>query len=107
MEAREAKFFQIIKRKPLDVKGGAGAGVAGLVGFLCFLGVAAIFFITENYFISLGFASLGLLVYVTGTEVVRVFLSAFTIFFTSRHLVPKAVYIQETLAALKEALHFV
>ncbi len=102
-----AKFFQVMKRKSLMVnQGGAGAGIAGLIGFLSLLAISGVFFVTENYFISLLFASLGLLVYVTGTDVARVFLSTFTIFFSSRHLIPKAMYIQETLAALRETLQF-
>jgi biopolymer transport protein ExbB/TolQ len=85
---------------------GAGAGVAGLVGFAAFLVIAAVFFITENYFFALFFVSIGLLVYVTGTDVGRVLLSSFTIFFSSRHLLKQAAYMQETLNALRETLQF-
>ncbi len=83
---------------------GAGAGVSGLVGFLALLAISLVFFITENYFISLGSVSLALLLYVTGTGVGRIAMSAFTVFFSSRHLVPQASYIQETLQALKESI---
>lgn len=85
---------------------GAGAGVTGLLGFLGFFAIAVVFFITENYFISLLFVSFGLLIYVTGTEITKVLLSSFTIFFSSRHLIAQAAYIQETLSALHNALQF-
>jgi biopolymer transport protein ExbB/TolQ len=108
MAESNTKFFQAIKKRSLIVKqGGAGAGVTGLVGFTSLLAIGSILFVTENYFISMLVISVGLLIYVTGTDVGRVFLSAFTIFFSTRHLIPKAVYIQETLAALREALHFI
>src|SRR3954463_16347000 len=99
MASADTKFFSVLKRKTLLVnQGGAGAGVTGLVGFSSLLALGGIFFVTENYFIALGVISIGLLVYVTGTDVGRVFVSAFTIFFSSRHLIQKAVYLQETLA---------
>jgi biopolymer transport protein ExbB/TolQ len=107
MASADTKFFSVLKRKTLLVnQGGAGAGVTGLVGFSSLLALGGVFFVTENYFIALLVISIGLLVYVTGTDVGRVFVSAFTIFFSSRHLIQKAVYLQETLAALKDALHF-
>jgi biopolymer transport protein ExbB/TolQ len=105
--SNNAKFFRSMKRKSLLVnQGGAGAGVTGLVGFAGLMAVAGVFFVTENYFISSLVVSIALLIYVTGTDVGRVFLSSFTIFFSSRHLIPKAAYLQETLGALKEVLHF-
>jgi biopolymer transport protein ExbB/TolQ len=101
-------FFKAVKKKTLNInQAGAGAGVTGLIGFSVFLVTGGIFFVTENYFIALMLVSVGLLIYVTGVDVGRVFLSAFTIFFSSRHLIPKAVYIQETLASLKDSLQFV
>src|SRR4029077_13928203 len=107
MAATDAKFFRPMKKKSLLVnQGGAGAGVTGLVGFAGLMTVAGIFFVTENYFISSLVVSIALLIYVTGTDVGRVFLSSFTIFFSSRHLIPKAAYIQDTLAELKNSLNF-
>ncbi len=82
----------------------AGAGVAGLVGFLVIFAVASVFLVTENYFFAMLTASLALLVYVTGFDIVKIVLSSFTIFFSSKHLIPKAAYLQETLAALREVL---
>src|SRR4051812_39841697 len=107
MAATDAKFFRSMKRRSLLVnQGGAGAGVTGLVGFAGLMTVAGVFFVTENYFIASLVVSIALLIYVTGTDVGRVFLSSFTIFFSSRHLIPKAAYLQDTLAALKETLNF-
>jgi biopolymer transport protein ExbB/TolQ len=85
-------------------KKAAGAGVVGLLGFLALLTVSGAFFITENFFVAMLGISLALLVYVTGAEVGKLLLSTVTLFFSSRHLTPKAAQLQETLAALEEAL---
>jgi biopolymer transport protein ExbB/TolQ len=107
MATADGKFFRALKKRTLNVnQGGAGAGVTGLVGFTSLLALGGVFFVTENYFIALMVISVGLLIYVTGTDAGRIFLSAFTIFFSSRHLMPRAVYLQETLSALKDALQF-
>jgi biopolymer transport protein ExbB/TolQ len=98
-------FFEVINKSTLAVsKKAAGAGVIGLVGFGAILAVAAIFFITENYFIAMLFISLALLVYATGAEIGKLMLSTMTVFFSSRHLTPKAAQLQQTLAALEEIL---
>lgn len=81
---------------------GAGAGISGVIGFGIFMLIAAVFFVTENYFISLFLVSIGLLVYVTGTDATKVFQSSFKVFFSTRHLLPKAIYIEETLQALQK-----
>jgi biopolymer transport protein ExbB/TolQ len=78
----------------------AGAGVVGLIGFFGLFVIASIFFITENYFLAMFIMSIGLMVYVTGLDLVKVLLSSFTIFFSSKHLIAKAVFLQETLQAL-------
>jgi biopolymer transport protein ExbB/TolQ len=83
----------------------AGAGVVGLIGLVAFLGVAAVFFITENYFVAMLGVSLALLVYATGAEVGKLLLSTVTVFVSSRHLTGKAIQLQETLAALEDHLH--
>ena len=82
----------------------AGAGLVGLLGFLGLFLIAALFFITENYFISMFIMSLGLMVYVTGKEIVKIFLSSFTVFFSTKHLIEKAACLQENLPALKKVL---
>jgi biopolymer transport protein ExbB/TolQ len=98
-------FFEAINKSTLAVsKKAAGAGVIGLVGFAAILAVAAVFFITENYFVAMLFISLALLVYATGAEIGKLMLSTMTVFFSSRHLTPKAAQLQQTLAALEETL---
>ena len=98
-------FFEVINKSTLAVsKKAAGAGVIGLVGFAAILAVAAVFFITENYFVAMLFISLALLVYATGAEIGKLMLSTMTVFFSSRHLTPKAAQLQQTLAALEETL---
>lgn len=100
-------FFDVLNRSRLAVnKKAAGAGVVGLAGFFLLLAVSAVFFITENFFVALFGASLALLVYATGTDIGKLLLSSITIFFSSRHLTPKAAQLQETLAALEDSLTF-
>jgi biopolymer transport protein ExbB/TolQ len=50
--------------------------------------------------------SAALLVYATGAEVGKLLLSSVTVFFSSKHLTPKATQLQETLVALEEKLTF-
>jgi biopolymer transport protein ExbB/TolQ len=98
-------FFDVLNRSRLAVsRKAAGAGVVGLVGFLLLITVAGVFFVTENYFVAMGLASLALLAYATGTEIGKLLLSTITMFFSSRHLTPKAAQLQETLAALEDSL---
>jgi biopolymer transport protein ExbB/TolQ len=100
-----AGFFDVLNRSRLAVsKKAAGAGVIGLVGFFVVLTVSAVFFVTENFFVALLGASLALLVYATGAEIGKLLVATITIFFSSRHLTPKAAQLQETLAALEETL---
>jgi biopolymer transport protein ExbB/TolQ len=98
-------FFDVLNKSTLAVsKKAAGAGVIGLVGFFAILVIAALFFITENFFIAMLGVSLALLVYATGAEIGKLLLSSITVFFSSRHLTPKAAQLQQTLAALEETL---
>ena len=55
-------------------------------------------------FVALMLVSLALLVYATGAEIGKQMLSTMTVFFSSRHLTPKAAQLQQTLAALEERL---
>jgi len=99
------RFFEALNRSALAVnQAAAGAGVTGVVGFVGILGVAGVFFITENYFVAMLLLSIALLVYATGAEVLKIVMSCFTIFFSSKHLTPKAVQLQATLVALKDCL---
>lgn len=103
--SNESGFFEAINRSALAVsQAAAGAGVIGLIGFFALLAVAGIFFVTENFFVALFLVSIGLLVYATGAEVGKLLLSSITIFFSSKHLTPKAVQLQETLVALEDRL---
>ena len=100
-----SSFFSTINRTTLAMnQASAGAGFTGLIGFGALFLVASIFFITENYFIAMFTVSIGLLVYVTGVEVTKILFSSFTIFFSSRHLIAKAAYIQDTLFHLRRKL---
>jgi biopolymer transport protein ExbB/TolQ len=102
---RQSEFFEVLNKSRLAVsKKSAGAGVVGLAGFFLLFGVSAVFFVTENFLISLFGASLSLLIYATGSEIGKLLLSTMTMFFSSRHLTPKAAQLQETLAALEETL---
>jgi len=98
-------YFDVLSRSRLAVsKKAAGAGVVGLVGFSLLMVVAGVFFITENFFIAMFGVSLALLVYVTGADVGKLLISSITVLFSTRHLTPKAAQLQETLAALEDAL---
>jgi biopolymer transport protein ExbB/TolQ len=98
-------FYETLNKSALAVsKKAAGAGVVGLLGSIIFLGIAGVFFITENFFIAMFGVSLALLVYVTGADVGKLLISSVTVLFSTRHLTPKAAQLQETLAALEDAL---
>src|SRR5262249_22100687 len=98
-------FFETLNKSALAVsKKAAGAGVVGLLGAIAFLVIAGVFFVTENFFIALFGVSLALLVYATGSDVGKLWISSITVLFSSRHLTPKAAQLQETLAALEDAL---
>ena len=98
-------FFTTVSRTSLAInKSAAGAGIAALLGFAALFAVATLFFVTENYFIAMLLVSFALLVYVKGAEVSKLVLSSITIFFSSKHVLAEAAYIQETLVPLKEFL---
>ena len=93
------------ERKNLSVKKlSAGAGIVGLLGFVALSFIAGLFFITENYFICMFIMSLALMVYVTGHDIVKIMVSSFTVFFSSKHLIEKAVCLQENLEPLGRIL---
>ena len=83
----------------------AGAGFVGLIGFGIMLLVSSVFFITENYFISMFTISIGLLIYVTGLDLIILAFSTFIIFFSAKHLNTRASAMQETIVALKDLLN--
>lgn len=103
--AAEPLFFDTVHRSSLAInKAAAGAGVLGLLGFAGFFAIAAVFFVTESYFLSMLMVSFALLVYVTGAELVKLFLSSVTVFFSSKHVIERAAYLQETLVPLQRFL---
>ena len=95
----------IVKKPTLGVnQRGAGAGITGLLGFLGLLFISIMFFITENYFISMLVISFGLVVYVAGMDTIKIILSSFTVSFSSRHLIDKAAFLVDTLESLNKVL---
>ncbi len=65
---------------------------------------SALLFITENFFLSMLAFSIGLLLYTTGTEIVRIGVSVGTALFSTKHLTEEAGLIGETSVLLKSAL---
>jgi len=95
----------IVKKPTLGVnQRGAGAGITGLMGFFGLLVISMLFFMTENYFISMLMISFALMVYVAGLDTVKIILSSFTVSFSSRHLIDKAACLVETLDSLNKTL---
>ena len=100
-----ALFIPTVSRLNVAItKKAAGAGVLGLVGFATLVAVAGVFFITENYFIAMVIMSFALLVYVTGAELAKLLITSFTIFFSSKHVIAHAAFLQDTLVALRKVL---
>lgn len=104
-EENSKKIKAIAKTSGLVVnKAGAGAGVVGLLGFIGLFVISILFFITENYFISMAIMSFALMVYVAGIDVVRIILASFAIFFSSKHVINKAAFMVASLNALNQIL---
>ena len=104
--ARE-KFYRTIGQNMLIInKAVAGAGFSGMLGFLAMLVPAALFFVIANFFLALLFVSIGLLFYVSGSEMTKVLNSVITIFFSNKHLVTRAAHMQDTLMSLNQVLNF-
>ncbi len=100
-------FLTAIRKSALLVnQKSAGAGIVGFVGFLVFLVISILFLLTENFFLSMFVLSIGLLVYSTGLDFGKLMTSVMAVFISSRHLIPKAATIQDTLIALKSVLTF-
>jgi biopolymer transport protein ExbB/TolQ len=107
LERSEPKggFFPSFNKSTREVKqSSAGAGFIGLVGFGVMLLISSVFFITENYFISMFTISIGLLIYVTGLDLIKLAFSTFIIFVSSKHLHTRANSMLETIVALKNLL---
>lgn len=101
----KGKFYDALSQRMLVInQSSAGAGFSGLLGLLGFLVIAIFFFVIENYFLSLLLMSFGLLFYVSGSDLSRIAISAFTIFFSNKHLVQRAAWMHDTLLALSDIL---
>jgi len=99
-------FFPFFNKSTRAVKqSSAGAGFIGLIGFGVMLAISSVFFVTENYFISMFTISIGLFIYVTGLDLVVLAFSTFIIFFSSKHLTTRAASMQETIVALQNLLN--
>ena len=106
MADKKSAYFQSFRQNTAAIKhSSAGAGFIGLIGFCVMLLVSSLFFITENYFISMFTISIGLLIYVTGLDLIKLIFSSFTIFISTKHLNTRASNMQETLVALQNTLN--
>src|SRR4051812_32954862 len=85
-------------------RGHAAGGFVGLMGMIGLGLIAGLLFITENFFFAMLLFSIGLLLYTTGTEIVRIVISLMTAFFSTKHLTEDAALIGETGRMLKESL---
>jgi chemotaxis protein MotA len=83
----------------------AGAGILGLLGFTAVFVIAAIFFVTESYFLSLLLVAIALLIYVSGSEFGKLMMGSALVFVSGRHLIRNAQHVQETAAELRRFLH--
>lgn len=104
--ASKKGFFPFFNKSTRAVKqSSAGAGFVGLIGFGVMLAISSVFFVTENYFVSMFTISIGLFIYVTGLDLVILAFSTFIIFFSSKHLTTRATSMQETIVALQNLLN--
>ena len=83
----------------------AGAGTLGLLGAAAVFVIAIVFFVAESYFIAMLLVSFAMLVYVAGAELGKLVRGALTIFFSGRHLIKNATYVQDSVTALRQQLH--
>src|SRR5688500_8031658 len=49
--------------------------------------------------------ALSLLIYVAGSELGKLMVSSLTVFFSGKHLIRNAIYLQDTVAELRRHLH--
>jgi len=83
----------------------AGAGALGLLAAVAVFVVGILFFVAESYFLAMLLVSFAMLVYVAGAELGKLVRGSLTIFFTGRHLIKNATYVQDTVAALRTFLY--
>jgi flagellar motor component MotA len=92
-------------KAPAFDKSAAGAGALGLLGAAAVFVVGILFFVAESYFIAMLLVSFAMLVYVAGAELGKLARGSLTIFFSGRHLIKNAIYVQDTVAALRKSLY--
>jgi biopolymer transport protein ExbB/TolQ len=85
--------------------GETGAGAGGLLAAAAVFVGAIVFFVAESYLLAMSLVSLAMLVYVAGPEFPTLIRSSLTVFFSGRHLIPKAVHLQDTVTALRKLLY--
>jgi biopolymer transport protein ExbB/TolQ len=83
----------------------AGAGALGLLAAAAIFIVSVVFFVAESFFLAALVTSFALLVYVAGAELGKLLWASLTVFFSSKHLVKNAVYVSDTVVALRKNLH--
>lgn len=82
----------------------AGAGSLGFFGFLVLTALGLMFFIAEGFFLSMLLMSFALLFYVAGAELVGLMKATLQVFFSERHVDPRAGHVQQTVNALRQQL---
>jgi chemotaxis protein MotA len=83
----------------------AGAGALGLLAAAAVFVISVVFFVAESFFIATFLVSFALLVYVAGSELGKLLWASLTVFFSSKHLIKNAVYVSDTVVALRKTLH--
>ena len=83
----------------------AGAGALGVLGAAAVFVIAIVFFVAESYFLAMLLVSLAMLVYVAGGELGKLVRSSLAVFFSGRHVIAKAVHLQDTVTALRKLLY--
>jgi biopolymer transport protein ExbB/TolQ len=82
----------------------AGAGALGLLAAVAVFVIGILFFVAESYFLAMLLVSFAMLVYVAGAELGKLVRGSLTVFFSGRHVLKNATYVQETVTALRKFL---
>jgi biopolymer transport protein ExbB/TolQ len=81
------------------------AGAGGLLIAVAIFVGAIVFFVAESYLLAMSLVSFAMLAYVAGPELLTLIRSSLTVFFSGRHLIPKAVHLQDTVTAMRKLLY--
>jgi biopolymer transport protein ExbB/TolQ len=84
---------------------GAGAGALGLLGAAAVFIVAIVFFVAESFFLCTVLVSFSLLIYSAGGELGKLLRASMMVFFSRKHLIKNAIYVSQTVTALRKSLH--